>query len=381
MLITNTDHGGTLRHQLTTRVQDPRTTAVKILSGYVGTETVAWLRELAESQSGLSIELICGMAYREGLSSEQYGELLALDVVLRLQDPDSRQGVYVFAAGPEGNRRRGLHGKAFLIETATGKELFIGSSNFSDSGLGGVDNQGRFSGNVEVNTLLVSSTEIYNYEIFYEELHRNHGLYGNKTSTQMTRDKWMAVPIAEIESFPIKGVARKKRELARKTPQLTRGASPSGFKTFDYVDIDLARNVEAQAGSNLNACFGKGRWQRGSGQIIPRDWYEVEIMPGSEVTRHPVYPRGEFNVRTHDGFQFRAKTGGSGYKNLRSEGDLKILGYWIKGLLEDSGALSDNPQEAVTRETFSVYGNSILRLYRVSNGNYIFNFPDDPTDL
>jgi len=370
-----------MRQQLQVRIDDLGTRAVKLLAGYVGAESIDWLLGIAQSRPAIAIELLCGMGYREGLSGDQYALLMELDDVLRARDPESRQGVYVFASGPEGSRRRGLHGKAYLIESSNSKELFIGSSNFSDSGLGNFDNRGRFEGNVEVNSLVVDELEVSRYEAFYEELHQNHTLFGNAKATKHTSDRWMAVPINEIESFPIKGVARKRRQRVRRTPELKNGPPPTGFKIHPYVDIDLARNVDAQTGSNLNACFGKGRWQRGSGKVVPRDWYEVEIMPGATVTRQAAYPRGEFDVQTHDGFRFRAKTGGDGYKNFRSEGDLKILGYWIKGLLEDAGALSDNPQEAVTQETFSVYGNSILRLYRVSERKVILNFPPDPADL
>jgi len=370
-----------MRQQLWARLDDPGTTAVKFLSGYVSADSIDWLLEIARGRPGIDIELICGMAYREGLPGDQYERLMELDHSLRVREPGSRQGVYVFAAGPEGSRRRGLHGKAYLLEQTDCKELFIGSSNFSDSGLGDVDNRGRYVGNVEVNTLIVDPIEVSRFEAFYEELHQNHTLFGSVKATRKTSDKWMAVPINEIDSFPITGVARKRRQSVRRAPDLEKGAIPSGFKIHPYVDIDLARNIDAQAGSNLNACFGKGRWQQSSGKVVPRDWYEVEIMPGVEVTREAVYPRGEFDVQTHDGFTFRAKTSGDGFKNFRSQGDLKILGYWIKGLLEDAGALSDNPQEPVTRETFSVYGNSILRLYRVSERKVILSFPADPADL
>ena len=253
MVVTNTQHGGTMRQQLQARVDDRRTKAVKFLAGYVGAESIEWLLRITQSRPVITIEILCGMGYREGLSADQYARLVELDDILRARDPKSRQGVYVFASGPEGSRRRGLHGKAYLIEGIDRKELFVGSSNFSDSGLGDVDNRGKFTGNVEVNSLITDSLEVSRYEAFYEELHQNHALFGNSKSTRQTSDKWMAVPINEIESFPIKGVAGKRRRSRRRTPDLKKGQVPSGFKAHPYVDIDLARNVDAQAGSNLNA--------------------------------------------------------------------------------------------------------------------------------
>ena len=43
---------------------------------------------------------------------------------------------------------------------------------------------------------------------------------------------------------------------------------------ISYLDLSLAR-VENQKRSNLNAFFGKIRWNRKTGNVIPRDWFEV----------------------------------------------------------------------------------------------------------
>ena len=385
VVITNTHHGGTMQQQLQSRFDRRSTMSVKLLAGYLGLDSIEWLLETARTRPDIAIEVVCGMGLKEGLSLDQYTRLLKLDDVLKKRHLGTQQGVYAFASGPEASRRRGLHGKAYLIERSDCKELFIGSSNFSDSGLGSVGSLGRFDGNVEVNTLILDPVEVSQYEAFYDELHGNHVRFGHSKTNKENRDKWMAVPISEIDEFPIRGRARKRRQRVRQTPEFRKGSVPTGFKGYPYVDIDLLRNIEGQPGSNLNVCFGKGRWQRASGKVTPRDWYEVEIMPGAAVTRQAPYPHGksEFDVETHDGFRFRAKVSGGddGRKNFRSQGDLKILGYWIKGLLEDAGALSDNPQEPVTRETLSIYGNSTLRLYRVSEHKVILNFPSDPANL
>jgi len=148
-----------------------------------------------------------------------------------------------------------------------------------------------------------------------------------------------------------------------------------------FVEIDLARNIAEQSKSNLNCCFGKGRWSRATGKVKIRDWYEVELITSREINANPQYPRGEFLATTSDGYTFQAVTNGANFKNLRSLDDLKILGLWIKGCLEDAGALSDDPQELVTSQTFEEYGNSILRIYRPSPTPAILHFPQDPDDL
>ena len=162
---------------------------------------------------------------------------------------------------------------------------------------------------------------------------------------------------------------------------LVKTRKPTDFKKFKFVDIDLARNIDKQTRSNLNCCFGKGRWSRTTGIVRLREWYEVELISTMEVTANPQYPKGEFLATTSDGFEFKAVTNGDYYKNLRSFDDLKILGIWLKGCLEDAGALSDDPQELVTKETFEEYGNHILRIYRPSSKTAVLHFPRNPADL
>ncbi|MEB3342568.1 hypothetical protein, partial [Okeania sp.] len=97
--------------------------------------------------------------------------------------------------------------------------------------------------------------------------------------------------------------------------------------TVPYLDISLAR-VDNQQRSKLNAFFGKeGRWNRKTGIVILRDWFEVEILVDIATTRNPIYPQGDFIAYTDDGLVFPCRTPGDYYKNLRSRDDLKILGH------------------------------------------------------
>jgi hypothetical protein len=138
-----------------------------------------------------------------------------------------------------------------------------------------------------------------------------------------------------------------------------------------YVDISLSR-VDAQQKSNLNAFFGKGRESKSTGNVIPRDWYEVEIIVDTATTNNPVYPQGDFTAHTDDGSNFPCRTQGDNYKNLRSKEDLKILGRWIKGKLEQSGALQQF--EPVTSQTLQNYGRDYIRLYKLSDSDYFLEF-------
>lgn len=138
-----------------------------------------------------------------------------------------------------------------------------------------------------------------------------------------------------------------------------------------YVDISLSR-VDRQQQSNLNTFFGKGRENKSTGKLIPRDWYEVELIVDAKTISDPIYPKGDFIVHTDDGLTFDCQTQGANHKNFRSKYDLKILGRWIKGKLEKSGALKQF--EPVTGQTLQTYGRDYIRLYKLSDSEYYLEF-------
>ncbi|MEG4417433.1 AAA family ATPase [Microcoleus sp. LAD1_D5] len=138
-----------------------------------------------------------------------------------------------------------------------------------------------------------------------------------------------------------------------------------------YVDISLSR-VGRQRKSNLNTFFGKGRQNKSTGKVIPRDWYEVELIVDKKTSDNPIYPKGDFIAHTDDGLTFACQTQGANYKNFRSKDDLTILGRWIKGKLEKSGVLKQF--EPVTIQTIKAYGRDYIRLYKLSNSEYYLEF-------
>jgi len=106
--------------------------------------------------------------------------------------------------------------------------------------------------------------------------------------------------------------------------------------------------------------------------VIPRDWYEVEIIVDIATTKNPIYPKGDFIAYTDDGLVFTCLTQGDYYKNLRSKYDLKILGHWIKGNLQKKGVLEIF--EPVTSQTLEEYGINYIRMYKLSDSDYYLKF-------
>ena len=115
-----------------------------------------------------------------------------------------------------------------------------------------------------------------------------------------------------------------------------------------------------------------GRWNRNTGKVIPRNWFEGELIVDKETTRNTLYPKGNFKVITDDGYSFECRTQGDNNKNIRSTGSLNVLGKWIKLKLQKSGALE--PLTLVTSETFERFGQDNLRFYKISEDVYFMEF-------
>ena len=110
--------------------------------------------------------------------------------------------------------------------------------------------------------------------------------------------------------------------------------------------------------SNINKCYAKGRLNTRTGVVTERGWWETEIIVGTKITSNPCYPEKDqsFFVVTDDGWKFLMHASGDHKKNLESDGDLKILGYWLKGRLAVAGVVEpvDSPSEDIRNINYSL---------------------------
>lgn len=99
--------------------------------------------------------------------------------------------------------------------------------------------------------------------------------------------------------------------------------------------------------SNINKCYAKGRLNSKTGVVTERGWWETEIIVSNSTTSNRNYPLRDvpFFVITDDGWKFKMHVSGDHSKNLESDGDLKVLGYWLKGRLVAAGFIEpvDSP--------------------------------------
>ena len=114
--------------------------------------------------------------------------------------------------------------------------------------------------------------------------------------------------------------------------------------------------------SNINKCYAKGRLNTRTGVVTERGWWETEIIVSKTTTSMRTYPERDvpFFVITDDGWKFKMHVSGDYSKNLESDGDLKVLGYWLKGRLVAAGFVEpvDSPAadlESVIHDSGDIY--------------------------
>ena len=312
--------------------------SVKIASGYISTEALAELKKIVEANKKSFLELIIGMHGFEGFTQSQIDAARYLDGYLRDNKIGEVRVVKAFK----------FHGKVYSFLKG-GKVPFasiVGSSNLSSI----LDDQNH-----------------YETDLFFNE----KGMV-NEIDDFITK-------LAKDASVPLQGYVPKIIEGENKILENQEGVTRPSNEELKTVLLDRnkeaafkipIKSVEIAPKSSLNVFFGKGRKNK-KGFLKPRHWYEVELMVPKEITDEPGYPKAGrnkksiFTVYTDDRWKFDCKTSGDYSKNFRSTPDLKILGRWIKGRLENNGALKVG--EPVTAETLKRYGRDNFELTATSN--------------
>lgn len=312
-------------------------TDFNIATGFITNDSIAALKQIVEFRNGnLSLSLFIGMNYLDGFTRPQYIAVKELNNFLTTNGIGS---VYL-------STQALYHGKMYsFMNGNTCLASFVGSSNL-----------GSFVG---------TSQNLIESDIL---LSNNDGVPINKYIKSITNSlgkEFSTLPI--LEKFKNNDV------------NLLQGYSHVKKLSQEELDNELLKRtgeivyipLKAEAKSNLNTYFGKGKIK---GKYSPRGWYEVEIIIGKNIRNRELIPTkddGPFSVITSDGYKFFCSTQGDYSKNFRSDTDLKILGRWIKGQMENCGALQiGNP---VTEETLKVFGKNSIRLEKTQSGNFILS--------
>ncbi len=313
---------------------------VVVASGYASLDVIEAFRQnfLSIAERGGSSQLLLGMAFYEGLSQKKLDAVTSLNNELRVLSKTS--GVYVT------NGRR-YHGKVYYFDRDDSEHVYVGSSNFSSSGT---------SGNIECTIPVLIESQRKQLIDFLTDL--------CSPFYSLTIDK-VEITVPGKKNIILNKVQNQWDSIKSYDP------SSIDFSTLPKFIFPLER-VASMSKSNLNVYFGKGRLNTSTGKILPRPWYEIELIASNELNSSMNYPKGRFTAYTDDGFIIPMKTQGDNYKNIRSVDSLQIFGIWLKGKLERKGVLKR--YQPVTLDTLREYGSSDLIFYKIKDDEYFLKF-------
>lgn len=311
------------------------TSEYRMASGYISADALADLKNLFEANNKKFLELVIGMHAFEGMTEAQYQSTKYLDDFLRENKAGGVRLATTFR----------YHGKAYsFLNAGNPVAAILGSSNLSS---------------------IFDVSTMYETDIYLTEgaaLTRLDGFLKDLSEKACIPFADWKPKIIETEGFQLDGI----------TGVVKLSAVDAKVKeTGLYFDIPLKSDDALK--SNLNAYHGKGREDK-RGLIKTRHWYEIELIVPSSVTRKTGYPKPlrseknrEITVITDDGWSFKCQidSKSNNFKNFRSSDNLKILGRWIKGRLENKGVLKMG--DTVKESTLRAYGRDSIRLSATNN--------------
>lgn len=320
----------------------PETSRLDIAVGYISGDSLIELQKILEFNPKIrTLNLIIGMHYFDLFTRPQYETALGLNDFLIHEGRGEVRLVNAFR----------YHGKLYLYRNEEGAFAgIIGSDNLNSIVDDGIHQY-------ESSVLLREPAPVNQMSNFITRLIDT----SSKNITEL-----------KINTFNTQNMLLEGQEHVEKV-STSRLADAVNKRTGVSFKIPIKTTPK----SNLNVFFGKGRESR-NGLVKPRHWYEVELIVPNSVTSMVGYPDHngsdkEFTVITDDGWSFKCKVSGDHSKNFRSSGDLKILGRWLKGRLENAGALQMGTP--VTQQTLQLYGRDNFTLTKTSEeGLWLLDF-------
>lgn len=312
-----------------------KSTGMDIAVGYITADSLTDLKNTLEQSSARNLNLIIGMHYYEKFTHMEYEAALDLNSFLKSNHIGSVKLVTPFK----------YHGKMYTYTNDGGTFAgIIGSNNLSSI----VDNRSRV---YESAILIDDKKQANQMKSFIDRL--------SETSAS-------DIDEINISEFKQQNVLLDNHDSVEKVDNAALAAC---LAARTNISFDIPINASSShTRSNLNVFYGKGREGK-NGLVKVRHWYETEIIVSKSITDLPGYPEAKtessvFDVITDDGFKFKCKVSGTNSKNFRSENDLKILGKWLKGRLENAGVLKVG--ELVTKDTLKNYGRDTFTFTKTS---------------
>lgn len=310
-----------------------------IAVGYITADSLIELQKIVELNNLQRLNLIIGMHYFEKFTKPEYRAAMTLNSFLKQSGCGAVKLVTPFK----------YHGKIYTYS----------KNNKPVSGIIGSNN---------LSSIIGSNSRTYEASVYIQEPDAVKSMYSFVTELSLKASD--DIDVLDIQEFKERNPLLEGHEHVEKIVDVELEHVKNSIIENVSFDIPI-KGAEQCAKSNLNVYFGEGR-KSPNGIIKPRHWYEVEIIVPKAVTSQQGYPKADtdeaiFDVVTDDGWKFKCKISGTNSKNFRSENDLKILGKWIKGRLENEGVLRIG--EPVTQQTIIDYGRDNLKLTKTTIPN------------
>ncbi len=300
-----------------------------IAVGYFGTETInnfeKNIKKIVRQKKGRFC-LILGMAKFEGLTRPQ------LEIAKKIHNlTKSEENI----SGVKIQQERPFHGKIYYFKHRSGESAFIGSSNFSPSGL---------TENLEANLKIKDADTIKQIKDYLKFLAKTSNIF-SPSEIRIKQGK---------SANRLLGTKKSQRKISKEK----------------IIAIPIVKKGLVYTKSGLNKFNAKGR---------PRDWYETEIIALKAQLEHPDYPKGNFTAVTDNGEELKMHSSGVNNKNISTRrvpdqpgSGEQDFGKWIKGKLIQAGVLLEG--DLITTTTLEAYGTEVLKLSKISNKKYYMEF-------
>lgn len=311
--------------------------SLEIASGYFDPQTIEKNKEkLLQIAKRGHLKILIGMIYHEGVSKTQKKTLEELNK--ELKKINNQSGIFITL--------RKYHGKIYKFTNNHQDLIYVGSSNFSGSGM---------YGNLECNTTVLDKENKSKLSKFLDYLFNSKQLCQNLDNVELNLKK------------------RKKKKIKDKLSKYE--ISKSSFPKSKFIsETQIKLRVDKQQRSSLNLYFEKGRKNHITGKYSPRSWYEVEIT-SEKSERTNDYPRGRFTAYVSDEnkyYKLDMITASADCKAITTKDNREILGEFIKGKLEREGYLER--LESVTIDTLRNYGRDYISLKKIKDKTYYLEF-------
>ena len=312
---------------------------VRVVTGYASENALQEIvnilaTTLLETSALKKFDFILGMAFFDGLTERQKVFLSQLDGFLARR---SLGHVYV-------PTRIAVHTKCSVFQSDKEGLAIVGSTNFtallptrqSELDLTFTADDSSFKPTLDYIDKLIASSH--------------------------TLDSHLLAAIPTVKSDNTKLMHSKH---SKTFDESTKQLKPGGLKFHLPIKTQLKSNM-----NKFNAA-PRGR--------IPRSWYEVEIIVPTSIQQSSGFPSkalgtDKFRVYTDDGFSFDCHVSGGSSprfnKNLESTGDLKVLGYWLKGKLLSSGVINEG--DFLDERCLRDYGREFLTMSELTGDNEWF---------